>query len=527
MVARACPSICCASMRSTTDSLEDSVAAPSGVWPQSPGRNVQLAALAAVAIGAFALRIRPLLAVDRFGVLGYDELVYFSGARAIGLGHLPYRDFAFLHPPFILEILVPFAWFGRVGLTAAKVVWALLGAASASMILRLLGPRAGFVGATVGAACYATWRPSVGTTWNVLLEPVVTAASLLALSLALSPRLSDRRSYGFLLGLALSIAAATKVTAVAPVFAIAAVVLIPRADRRTFGWSAFGLVAGLLATFGPVVGAAPAEFAEQVFATQADRTANADLGTAYRLAAMLWPGSAPADPSAWFAALLVVGLVAIMCASVAAQRALGLCAVVWTVLGIALGMLAPPFYEHYGELVAAPIALMIGITVGAALAIPRSHWASALQVIVTGTGVAVAIAGLWFAMGDLPPRWHDSTRSIAAASALISEGDCVVSDSPVTAFETPNLFARTVADGAPAVDSFGAALRAGTAEPVPPSSFDSFVKRLSRCRWFAGSSSWSPSRGYPSWSSEESGWFAEHYSLVAEVRAGIELWRRN
>jgi len=55
------------------------------------------------------LRARPLLELDRFGLMGYDQAAYFVGARALTLGYWPHRQFTQVQPPGILLLLAPFA----------------------------------------------------------------------------------------------------------------------------------------------------------------------------------------------------------------------------------------------------------------------------------------------------------------------------------------------------------------------------------------------------------------------------------
>ena len=47
-----------------------------------------------------------------FGVLEYDDGVYYAAARLLLDGYLPYSDFSIVHPPGVSLVLLPAAVFG-------------------------------------------------------------------------------------------------------------------------------------------------------------------------------------------------------------------------------------------------------------------------------------------------------------------------------------------------------------------------------------------------------------------------------
>ncbi len=110
---------------------------------------------------AAALRLRPLIELDRFGLMAYDENAYFLAGRAVTLGYVPYADFAFVQPPGVIAALAPFSLFATWGFTAAKVVVALLGALSAALLWRIVRPWYGPVAALVASLAYALFRSSI------------------------------------------------------------------------------------------------------------------------------------------------------------------------------------------------------------------------------------------------------------------------------------------------------------------------------------------------------------------------------
>jgi hypothetical protein len=302
--------------------------------------------------------------------------------------------------------------------------------------------------------------------------------------------------------------------------------VVPRGQPRTWVRVTIGYLAGLALIVAPLLIATPGRFVDQL-ATQASRSGADQPTWQFRMVAMLWPGSFSADPSLLLAIVAVSGLAVAGVVAFVSDRPLAAPCLAWLVGGLALGLLAPPFYDHYGELIAAPIALLGGTAVGAARATParRSARGAASWGVVVLAAASVVL-GAQFALGALPPRWHDMPGSLELASDLVRAGDCVSTDSAVTGFETPDHLGFDLGTGGPAVDSYATALVAGTTEPVPARNLEEFVERLEACRWFAGSSSWSAAKGYPGWTPEMREWFERHFELVGRVDGGIELWRR-
>ena len=101
-------------------------------FPRRSSRS-DLAILAGVVGLAFLVRLLPVLrGVGLFGMIDYDDGVYFGSASALIHGLIPYRDFLLLHPPGILYVLAPFAALGNVvgdatAFAVARVAFMLLG----------------------------------------------------------------------------------------------------------------------------------------------------------------------------------------------------------------------------------------------------------------------------------------------------------------------------------------------------------------------------------------------------------------
>src|SRR3712207_2220030 len=100
--------------------------------PADPRVDRWSLALFVVALAVAAgTRLRPLIELDRFGLMAYDEGVYFLRSRALTLGYLPYLDLVHLHPPGVFAALAPFTPFASWGFPAAMVLVALLGVSTA------------------------------------------------------------------------------------------------------------------------------------------------------------------------------------------------------------------------------------------------------------------------------------------------------------------------------------------------------------------------------------------------------------
>jgi hypothetical protein len=161
-------------------------------------------ALALLLLGAWVLRASPFFRPT--GVLGwsvdYDEGVYLSASAALAHGQLPWRDFAFLHPPVVLALFAPLTAFDpSTALKAARWLMTVVGVANVGLVFALVRRHTTVAGAFVGAALYAAWPEAVINERRALLEPLLNLAGLAALFLALG----SRRGAGVVLGLALGI----------------------------------------------------------------------------------------------------------------------------------------------------------------------------------------------------------------------------------------------------------------------------------------------------------------------------------
>ena len=157
-----------------------------------PGRSSRSDLVVVAGIMGLALVVR-LLPVLRggglYGLMDYDDGVYFGSAVALVHGLIPYRDFLLLHPPGILYVLAPFAALGNLvgdatAFALARLAFMLLGAANAGLVALIAG-RSGRRAALCAGVLYAVWPVAAGverTTWLIAPQNTLLLLALFALS---------------------------------------------------------------------------------------------------------------------------------------------------------------------------------------------------------------------------------------------------------------------------------------------------------------------------------------------------------
>jgi hypothetical protein len=206
------------------------------------------ALLAILGIG-FATRAANLLPDSNgtWPASNFDEQVYYTNARLLAQGELPYRDHFLAHPPGVAYALAPGlaaepAWGGPDAFGAARQ-WTLLFSLAAIPLIFLAGRRLGGNGSGLLAAAVLALDGRVAGV--AVLETLVNFWSLVALVLYLYiPHALTRRQYiGWVLACGICCAAAllTKI----PGLAIAGALPLHALLRRRFAVAA-GLVAATL-----------------------------------------------------------------------------------------------------------------------------------------------------------------------------------------------------------------------------------------------------------------------------------------
>jgi 4-amino-4-deoxy-L-arabinose transferase-like glycosyltransferase len=151
-------------------------------------------------------------------------------------GHVPYRDFVFVHPPGITYLLSPVAWLRpERGFEVARLAMTLVGAFSIFLVGRLALRNMGAAPAIVAALVYATYPEAVALEHGVFLEPLMNVFLLCAMTLWLkegegeTEQRDSARWWALGAGLLCGVALAVKLTAAVAVLAFLA---CPPARKR-------------------------------------------------------------------------------------------------------------------------------------------------------------------------------------------------------------------------------------------------------------------------------------------------------
>lgn len=332
----------------------------------------------------------------------YDPAVMYAASASFVKGHLPYRDFVFLHPPGVLVGLAPFAWLGDTlgdanGLALARAAAILLGTLNTFLVCLLLR-RLGSLPVLAGGGLYASWSVVVYTEQLPLLESFLATALLVALLLVRRPR---SRAH-FLAGAVLGVAVMVKVWAVLDLLLVGAFLLV-RFRSRALGWFSAGAAVGGCLLGLPFLLAAPARMWQMIVVAQAGRP---DDGVRLLTRAVM-SGPAPFLDGRLYRAGTVAGLVLLisLCAVVIVMRLRSAPRrqwmsdeqVWWAVIAlahVALLVLAPAFYAHYAVFAAAPLALVLGSGVANLTARDGRH-ARWLAPAVLAVVVLLALGSTW------------------------------------------------------------------------------------------------------------------------------------
>ena len=382
----------------------------------SPGRTLQVA-LPLAAIIAVGVALRTLVwwpSHNLFGVLEYDDGVYYASARLLLDGHLPYSGFSIVHPPGASLVLLPAAVFGYLlgdpaGMVAGRIEMQLFVVLNVLLVYRLAAllpgdPTNRTRRALVAATLYAVMPNAIVAGQTILLEPLATCCCLTAVWFLLRHDQPTRFDL-VACGMFLVAGVAMKLFAVVYVVVIVGFVLWGRRPTRLLPLAGGGLVAATV-VIAPFVISAPTRAWHDVVVTQLSRAHNPFVPAGLdRVVDMTGLAGLPVP-----LALVLIALLAIISLRRLDPR-VGLWVSVLVMAAVAFTT-APTYFTHYGEFLSPAIALLVSraldVRGGAALA---SAFAVAF---VIGTGGQLGgIRG----QGDL--------RAVASA---IAEGSCVYSD---------------------------------------------------------------------------------------------------
>ena len=217
-----------------------------------------------------------------FGVLEYDDGVYYAAARLLLDSYLPYSDFSIVHPPGVSLVLLPAAVFGYllgdpIGMVAGRVEMQLVVALNIVLVYRLAAllpgdPVTRSRRALVAAALYAVMPNAIVAGQTILLEPLATCASLTAVWFLLrhdQPTRFDLVTCGMFLVAGVSL----KLFALAYVVVVVGYLLWTRRPGWLLPLAGGGLLA-MAVVIAPFVVSAPARAWHDVVVTQLSRARN-------------------------------------------------------------------------------------------------------------------------------------------------------------------------------------------------------------------------------------------------------------
>jgi alpha-1,2-mannosyltransferase len=416
---------------SVTPQALDVVAGGMGA-KRRPGAGADRLLVVFVALVAFVARLLPVLrGAGLQGILGYDDGVYYVGASSLVAGRWPYADFTFLHPPGILLVLAPFAVLGRitsdhVGLSVARLAFMALGSVNAGMLTvlgsRLMPGPAALVPAAGAGVFYALWFSSIYATRTTLLEGLGTLGLVVALMLVWRRDRPARPAALYCAGAALAFGACTKIWGLVPLLVVAGWVWSVQ-GRHAVGRLAAGAALLAAAVCGPFLLAAPTQMPQLVVLDQLHRppSTTSPLRRALDASSLHW--NLPQLTGVTAVIVLVVLSLVLVAGCVMAWRAAGGLPVVLLAATAATLVISPSYFTHYGELVAAPLALVLAGALAACLGRNRRlGWAP------------VVLALLALVLLELPTQTgaFGSPLDAHGLRAALSPARCVATDIPST-----------------------------------------------------------------------------------------------
>jgi hypothetical protein len=431
----------------------------------APG--VRAAIIGTGAVG-LALRLWLLFWPGLMSVTQFDDGPYFGSAVRLVHGVLPYRDYAFVQPPGITELMSPAALESYLGGTAwALVLGRLLSVfagAAAVVLAGVLVRHRGVLAVLLTGGLLAIYPPDAAAARTVLLEPWLVLFCLAgAVAVFDGDRITAktrRLAWG---GVAFGFGGAVKVWAIVPVLVII-VLCLPHLRRAAV--FAGGVAAGFLIPVLPFVAAAPGRFYDDVVVAQLARV-GARIPAWRRLDSML------GTPKALAPTTVVVLVIAVVAAVAVAQSAASLIsrcppapldrfALVSAALIVAM-FLWPPYYAaHYAAFFGPFLALCLALRVARLPTGPGGHhrpapsWPARAGLTVLGLAVLAGAAG----QASPPTRWTARIDMPAVTLRLIPRGACVVTDSAVYLL-IANRFTSDVPGCSQMVDSLGTDLALG------------------------------------------------------------------
>jgi hypothetical protein len=434
------------------------------------------AAIISTGVIGLALRLWILFLPGLMSITQYDDGPYFGSAVRLIHGVLPYRDYAFVQPPGITELMAPAALESYLGGTAWALVMgrflSVFAGGAAVVLAGFLVRHRGALAVLLTGGIIAIYPVAAVSSRTVLLEPWLVLFCLAgAVAVFDGDRLTSRTRRLAWGGAAFGFGGAIKVWAIVPVLVIV-VLCLPHVRRAAV--FAGGVAAGFLIPVLPFVIASPGRFYNEVVVAQLARI-GPRLETWVRLSSMLGIAKTLTPTAVVALAVTVVAVVIAVqiAASLVTRRPpapLDWFALVSAALIVAM-FLWPSYYSaHYAAFLGPFLALSLALPVArlaeglasrragrdrpvARRATPRLARAG---LIVLGLAVLAGAA----AQAEPPTRWTARFNVPAVTLRQIPRGACVLTDSAVYLL-IANRFTSDVPGCSQMVDSLGTDLALG------------------------------------------------------------------
>jgi len=242
-------------------------------WLSPAGLVIATATVLALALRCFIFTQSSFLTS---GSIEYDDGVYLGAAIRLLHGTLPYKGYAFLQPPGILVVALPFAIISKlatakVAMASARLATACASAACVALAGNLVRHR-GVLVTTVTCGLLAVYPADVMAARTLLLEPWMNLFCLLAVTAAFrAGRLAGPRRLA-LAGVALGFATTIKFWAAIPAAVLLAVVLLVPGQRWARArWYALAVAGSFIVPVAALAGSAPSGFLHDTLLYQATR----------------------------------------------------------------------------------------------------------------------------------------------------------------------------------------------------------------------------------------------------------------
>jgi uncharacterized membrane protein len=494
-----------------------------------------------LAVAAALLALQTFWRGHLSGVVEYDDGVYYAASDALLHGVVPYRDYAFIQPPFVTVLLAPFALAARAvgsahAFEAARVGVALVGLGNVALVGRLLRGRP--TGQQVaGMVVMALYPGALSSAQTVLIEPLLVGLALLAaLALFSDGEVSAASGRQWLAGALFGIAVATKIWALVPL-AVAVVLLwwLARRDRapmRSAARAAVGAMAGAMLCCLPFALANPSAFVRQVFVVQSIRPAGgyarperlADLSGTAGLVHVVGGGA--------IGQALTEGVIAIAACLLAVQFGLR-----WrgcraaspvelfgaaSAVAVAIALLwAPTYYYHYSGFVAPFLALAAPRLVACWTQAWPSRRAVVVPVVAAALVAGVAVADVLTTVQSPRPRQVSDAFRTALGPAR-----CVLSLQPSLTVLAGRDTTR-LSGCAPVIDYQGAERVYADGLSQDPADERNPVLQREFQRWLNGADAIVVATASPSWGPDATRYVMTHFTRIALPAQGVTVYRRH